>query len=79
MTGGGIGLLTARYTGHRTARAGAASKLRAAFIPELVAMKFDRNDKSFDTDRLLRAASRAMLKQSKNTGFCQTQGSQRLR
>jgi hypothetical protein len=56
MTGGGIGFLTARYSTYRTARAAAASKLRAAFIPELVAMKFDRHDERFDVDKLLRAA-----------------------
>jgi hypothetical protein len=56
MVGGGIGFLTARYTTSRTARAAAASKLRAAFIPELVAMKFDRNNDKFDANNLLRSA-----------------------
>jgi hypothetical protein len=56
MTGGGIGFVTARYSTYRTARAAAASKLRAAFIPELVAMKFDRNKEKFGADRLIRAA-----------------------
>ena len=56
MTGGGIGFVTARYSTYRTAQAAAASKLRAAFIPELVAMKFDRNKEKFDPDRLLREA-----------------------
>jgi hypothetical protein len=56
IIGGGIAFLTARFTINRTARAAAASKLRAAFIPELVAMKFDRNQEKFDADRLLRAA-----------------------
>src|SRR5580693_1127684 len=53
VAGGGIGFFTARYTALRTARAAAASNLRAAFIPELVAMKFDRGSDKFDADRLL--------------------------
>ena len=56
IIGGGIAFLTARFTIDRTARAAAASKLRAAFIPELVAMKFDRNQEKFVADGLLRAA-----------------------
>ena len=56
MVGGGIGFLTARFTTSRTARVAAASRLRAAFIPELVAMKFDRNSDKFDADKLLRSA-----------------------
>jgi hypothetical protein len=56
VAGGGIGFFTARYTALRTARAAAASNLRAAFIPELVAMKFDRCSDKFDADRLLRSA-----------------------
>lgn len=56
IVGSGVGFLTARFTITRTARIAAASKLRAAFIPELVAMKFDRSRKDFDADKLLRAA-----------------------
>jgi len=56
IIGGGIGFVTARFTTNRVARISAASKLRAAFVPELVAMKFDRNQQGFDADRLLRAA-----------------------
>jgi len=56
ITGGGIGFLTARFTTNRNARAAAAGKLRAAFAPELVAMRFDRAKEKFDADRLLREA-----------------------
>jgi hypothetical protein len=56
MVGGGIGFLTARYTTSRTVRTAAASKLKAAFVPELVAMKFDRGSEKFDAGRMLRSA-----------------------
>jgi hypothetical protein len=56
ITGGGIGFLTARFTTNRNARAAAAGKLRAAFVPELVAMRFDRGKEKFDADQLLREA-----------------------
>lgn len=56
ITGGGIGFLTARFAINRNARAAAAAKLRAAFTPELIAMRFDRGKEKFDADRILRDA-----------------------
>lgn len=78
MVGGGIGFLTARYTTGRTAQVAVASRLRAAFIPELVAMKFDRNGDKFDPDKLLRSHSRVMPRPSKNTGSTSSLGIERL-
>jgi hypothetical protein len=56
IIGGGISFVMAWFTLNRTARITASSKLRSAFLPELVAMRFDRNQQNFDADKLLREA-----------------------
>ena len=56
IAGGSIGFVTARYSTYRTARAAAASKLRAAFALEIVRMKFERKTLHFRADEVLQAA-----------------------